>query len=101
LRMVAMAKPNGRRIQSIVLLASLGLAVLAAVSTSAHHANGNLPARFDAQVSQTVDACVVCHEKRPDDPVKLFKGSIHERTRKTWSSRHGGEGAASEKNIGD
>ncbi len=93
-----MVKPNGRRIQSIVLLAGVGVGVAAsAVSSRAHHADRSVPARSGAPASQAADNCVACHEKRPDDPVNLFKSSTHGRTRKTCSSCHGGDGSASER----
>lgn len=92
-----MVKPNGRSIQSIVLLAGVGVGVVvAAVSSKADPADRGLRARY-VQTSQAVDNCVSCHEKRPDDPINLFKRSIHGRTRKTCSSCHGGEASAAEK----
>ena len=93
-----MVKANGRRIQSIVLLAGIGVGVAAStVSSRAYNVDRSVRARPGAPVSQAVDNCVACHEKRPDDPSNLFKNSTHGRARKTCSSCHGGDGSASDK----
>ena len=89
-----MVKANGRRIQSIALLA--GIAALT-ISSRAFNLDRRVHARSETPVSQAVDNCVVCHEKRPDDPANLFRNSTHARTRKTCSSCHGGDGSASDK----
>ena len=93
-----MVKANGRRIQSIVLLAAVGIGVGAsAVSSRAYHADASARAPSSGHVSQAVDNCMACHEKRSDDPANLFKSSAHGRARKTCSSCHEGDGSASER----
>jgi len=93
-----MVKANGRRIRQIVLLAGVGIGVTAwTQSFIAYSLEGDVHAGSGAPVSQAVDNCVACHEKRTDDPASLFKNSTHGRTRKTCSSCHGGDGSASDK----
>jgi hypothetical protein len=88
---------NRNCIQRFVLFFSL---VLLFALSWIHWFDGNLLAQSkDATQTKISDKCFVCHQKNADETIELFTYSTHSRRNISCKDCHGGDAAASEKQV--